>query len=81
MSSQEHPNIDAYFDGVFRPNADGSGGLRVTKVEDERLTAEMTVEARHLNYMGGLHGGISATVRTAPCLHFCARPAGLPRSS
>ena len=60
---QDHPNIDGYFDGIFRPNADGSGGLRVTKVEDERLTAEMIVEGRHLNYMGGLHGGVSATVR------------------
>ena len=61
----------------------------MTAVEDEKLTAEMTVrrhphcmthrpllvlvastpcsvvqvEARHLNYMGGLHGGVSATVR------------------
>lgn len=60
--NEDHTDIKQYFDGVFLPNADGTGGLVVTKVEDEKLTAEMAVEARHLNYMGGLHGGVSATV-------------------
>ena len=39
-------HVDTIFDAVFRPHADGSAGIRVTAVEDEKLTAEMTVR-RH----------------------------------
>lgn len=36
--------------------------LKITTAEDGRCVAELKVEEEHTNPMGGLHGGLSATL-------------------
>jgi 1,4-dihydroxy-2-naphthoyl-CoA hydrolase len=51
----------------FRSPFDDLYGLRVTGASDERVTAEVTVEPRHHQPYGIVHGGVFASMIEAAC--------------
>jgi len=51
--------VDAFKRGNFpKPPVAKLIGIEVTSIEEGRVTAELTVDERHANPMGTLHGGI-----------------------
>ncbi len=37
-------------------------GIRIAEIGERHATMELEVGPRHLNYLGGLHGGVVATL-------------------
>lgn len=52
---------EGFFESDGVKNHNGWLGFEVTNTEHGRVEAEMTVRQDHLNPMGGLHGGVSAS--------------------
>lgn len=42
-------------------------GIRLTEIGERHALMELTVDARHLNYYGGLHGGLIAALADTVC--------------
>lgn len=61
---KSHDNIQSFtdFDDLFKDTAIDFLGIKITELSDDHIVGTMTIDERHLQSLGLLHGGISCVL-------------------